>query len=93
MDLAGRPATDLWAAVQENVEQPHEARLMDFEARITDGADGDRAGEALKEGKVDMDVEPLGLVTGEAISNLAERVAHGIEVIEPLAQAEVVEVV
>ena len=59
VDLPGGPAADLRAAMQEDLEQAHDARLMDFEAGIADGADGDRAGKALQEGKVDVDVEPL----------------------------------
>ena len=47
MDLPGCPAADLGAAVQKDLEQAHDARLMDFEARIADGSDGDRAGKAL----------------------------------------------
>ena len=42
VDLPGRPATDLTAAMEENLEQAHDARLMDFEAGIADGADSDR---------------------------------------------------
>jgi hypothetical protein len=44
MDLAGGPAADLRAAMEENLEQTDDARLMDFEAGIADGADSDRAG-------------------------------------------------
>jgi len=40
--------------MEENLEQAHDARLMDFEAGIADGADSDRVGKALEEGKVDM---------------------------------------
>jgi len=46
VDLPGRPATDLRAAMEENLEQAHDARLMDFEAGIADGADSDRVGKA-----------------------------------------------
>jgi hypothetical protein len=47
MDLPGRPAAELRASMQETLEQTHDARLMDLEAGITEGADADRAGEAL----------------------------------------------
>ena len=40
-----------------------------------------------------MDVEPFGLITGEAVGNRLEGGAHGIEMIEPLAQTKVIEVV
>ena len=38
--------------MEENLEQAHDARLMDFEAGIADGTDSDRVGKALEEGKV-----------------------------------------
>ena len=38
VDLPGRPATDLRAAMEENLEQAHDARLMDFEAGRADTA-------------------------------------------------------
>ena len=93
MDLAGCPAADLRAAMQENLEQAHDARLVDLEAGVADRADGDRAREALEEREVDVDVEPFGLITGEAVGNRLEGGAHGIEMIEPLAQTKVIEVV
>jgi hypothetical protein len=49
MDLPGRPTADLRAAMQENLEQAHDARLMDFKTRVANGADGDRAGKALEQ--------------------------------------------
>ena len=93
VDLPGRPATDLRAAMEENLEQAHDARLMDFEAGIADGADSDRVGKALEEGKVDMAVEPFCLEAGEAVGDRLEGCAYGVEMVEPLPQAEVVEVV
>ena len=55
--------------MEENLEQAHDARLMDFEAGIADGADSDRVGKALEEGKVDMAVEPFCLEAGEAVGD------------------------
>jgi hypothetical protein len=40
-----------------------------------------------------MHVEPLGLEAGEAIRDRLEGCAYGVEMVEPLPQAEVVEVV
>jgi hypothetical protein len=79
--------------MQEHFEQTHDARLMDFEAGVADGADGDGLSEALKEGKVDVAVEPFGLEAGEAVGDRLEGCAYGVEMVEPLPQAEVVEVV
>src|SRR5215472_2105572 len=69
MDLAGRPAADLRAAMQENLEQADDARLVDFETGIADGTECDWSGEALEEREVNVDVEPFGLIAGEAIGD------------------------
>src|SRR6516164_4026260 len=66
MDLLGRPASDLRAAVQEDFHQPDDARLVDLDAGIAHRADGNRQGNALQQRKVPVNVEPLGLVRGEA---------------------------
>src|SRR5208337_1284097 len=93
MDLPGRPAADLRTAMQEDLEQADDARLVDLEAGITHRADRDRIGEALQQREIDMHVEPLGLQAGEAIRDRLEGGPHGIEMVEPLAQAEVGEIV
>ena len=75
--------------MQENLQQPDNPGVVDFDAGIADRADGDREGDPLQQRKVDMDVEPLGLEAGEAIGNGLELFADGIEMIEPFLQAEV----
>jgi hypothetical protein len=67
--------------------------VLDLDAGISDGADGDRQGHPLQERKVDMDVEPLGLEAGEAADNGLELVTHLVEMLQALSQTEVVEVV
>src|SRR6201993_5515040 len=42
VDLLGGPAADLSAAVQEDLEQADDARVVDFDPGIADRADGDR---------------------------------------------------
>jgi hypothetical protein len=70
--------------MQEHLEETHDPRLVDLEAGVTDRADADRTGEAMDEREVDVDVEPLGPVTGEAVGDRLEGGAHGLEMIEPL---------
>src|ERR1700694_4871945 len=45
MDLPGRPAADLRATVQEDLEQAHNTRLVEFEAGVGARTAGGRAGE------------------------------------------------
>jgi hypothetical protein len=61
VDLLGRPATDVRSTVQEDLQQPDDAGVVDLDAGIAHRADGDRQGDALQERKVDVNVEPLGL--------------------------------
>src|SRR5271166_892815 len=93
MHLPGRPAADLRTAMQEDFEQADDPRLVDLEAGITHRADRDRMGEALQQREIDMHVEPLGLEAGEAIGDRLEGGPHGVEMVEPLKQAEVGEIV
>ena len=93
VDLLGRPAADLRTAMQEDLEQADDARLVDLEAGLTHRADRDRMGEALQQREIDMHVEPLGLEAGEAVGDRLEGGAHGVEMVEPLKQAEVGEIV
>jgi len=82
MDLLGSPAADMAAAMQEDFEQADDARVVDFDAGITNCADGDGEGETLQQWEVDMDVEPLRLETGEAASDGVEPLAHVLEMIQ-----------
>src|ERR1700730_3446433 len=61
MDLLGRPAAEVRAAVQEHYHQPDDAGLVDLDAGIAHRAYGDREGDALQQRKVDVNVEALRL--------------------------------
>lgn len=93
VDLLGGPAADMTAAVQEDFKQADDARVVDLDPGIADRADGDWQGEALQQGKVDMDIEPLRLAAGEAICDGLEPLAHGMEMIQSLPEMEIGEVV
>src|SRR5262249_46551524 len=91
MDLLGRPASDLRAAVQEDFHQPDDARLVDLDAGIAHRADGNRQGNALQQRKVPVNVEPLGLGRGEAAGNGLELLPDRIEILQALLETEVPE--
>jgi hypothetical protein len=75
-DLLGRPAADLIAAVQQHFQQADDTRVVDLDAGMADGADGDRQSDPLEQWEVDVNVEPLGLKGSEAVGNGQERLAH-----------------
>jgi hypothetical protein len=89
MDLLGRPAADLGAAVQENVHKADDARLMDLDTGIADRAFGDGQRDALEQRKVDVNVEPLGLVGGEAAGDGLEPLPDLSEIVQALFETEV----
>jgi hypothetical protein len=93
VDFLRGPTANEGAGIQQDLEEADHARILDLDAGISDRADSDRQGDALQERKVDMDVEPLGLEAGEAADDGLELVAHLIEMVQPFAQTEVVEVV
>src|SRR6516162_9647765 len=81
------------AAMQEDFEEADDAGIVDLDARVAHRADGDRQGEALQEREVDVDVEPLCLETGEAVGDVLEAFADGLEMVQPFLEAEIDEVV
>ena len=93
VDLLGRPAADVSAAMQHDFEQADDPGVVDFDAGVAHGADGDRQRNPLQQREIDMDVEPLGLEAGEAVGDGLERVADRIEMVQPFSQPEVGEVV
>jgi hypothetical protein len=93
MDLLGSPAAEVSAAMQENLEEPNDSFVLDFDAGIADRTDGDRHRHPLQKREVDVNVEPLGLEAGEAASDDFEGLADGVEIVQSLFKTEVVEVV
>ena len=79
VNLACRPAADLGAGVQENLEQADDPGVLDFDAGVADRADGNGQGDALQQGKVGVDVEPLSLETGKSADSALELVADLIQ--------------
>src|SRR5215831_15416825 len=93
VDVAGGPAADLRAGVQKNLEETDDTGVVDFDARVAHRAEGNREGDLLQQRKVGVDVEPLRLETGEPADDAVELVADLVEMIEPLFETEIVEVV
>src|SRR5215813_1003479 len=92
VDLACRPATDLGAGMQKDLKQADDSGVLDFDAGVADRADRNRERDPLQQRKVGVDVEPLGLEAGEPADAL-KLVADLIEMVEPLFETEIVEVV
>src|SRR5260370_41346962 len=70
-----------------------DARVVDLDPGVAHRADGDGQGEALQQRKVDVDIEPLRLETGEAGSDGLEALANGLEMVQSLPETEIVQVV
>jgi hypothetical protein len=70
VNVPGSPCAEAVAAMQQNFEQPDDAGLMDLDTGVVNRADGDRQSDALQQRKAHMDVQPLGLESGETIGLL-----------------------
>ena len=93
MNVLGGPAAEVIATMQKNLQEPDGAGLMDLDTRITDRACDDRQGHALQQREVHVDVQPLGLKSGETIRDRQELVAHGVQVFQAFPEAKVAEVI
>ena len=80
-----------WVAACKGTSSRRMIRVSD--AGVADRADGNGQGDALQQGKVGVDVEPLGLETGKPADDGLEPVADLIQMIQSLLETEVVEVV
>ena len=65
--VLGAPAAEVVAPMQQHLQEPAEAPFMKLDPGVVDRADGDRQGEALQKREVHVDVQPLGLQSGETI--------------------------
>jgi len=79
--------------MQENLHQPNDACVVDFDSGIANQADGDRQGQPLQQREIHMNVERLSLEAGEVVGDGVEPFAYGVQVIESFLQAEVAQVV
>ncbi len=93
VDLPGGPAPEGAAVMEENLQEPDDPGVVEFDARITDRADVDGQGDPLQQGKVHMYIQALCLEAGEAVRDGLESLTDGIKMIEPFLQAEVAQVV
>ena len=93
VDFLRGPAADVSAAMQQNLEEPNDSCVLDFDAGIADRTDSDRQRNPLQKREVDVNVEPLGLEAGEAAGDDFEGLADGVEIVQTLFETEVVEVV
>lgn len=66
---------------------------MEFDSGISDRPDGDGQSQALEQREIDMDVQALRLEVGKAVRDGLEFLAHRIQVIQALLEAEVAQVV
>ena len=93
VDLIGSPASDMSAAMEENLAQADDASIVDFDAGIADRADGDGQSNPLQERKVDVDIEPLRLEARETVGDGLERLTDCIEMVQAFLETKVAEVV
>ena len=57
VDFLRGPAADVSTAMQQNLEEPNDASVVDFDTGIADRTDGDRQRHPLQKREVDVNVE------------------------------------
>src|SRR6202049_2457859 len=93
VNVLGAPGAEIVAAMQQNLQEPDDARLVDLDTCIVDRACGDRQGDALEQREVDVDVQPLRLEAGETIGDRQELGAHGVQVLQAFPETKVAKVI
>src|SRR5487761_929598 len=93
VNLFRGPAGDVAAPMQEDFQQPDDPGFMDFDAGIANRTAGNRKSLALQRRDVHMDVEPLRLAAGETVGDDLKLLAHRLQMVQTLLQAEVAQVV
>src|SRR5271169_1358829 len=91
VNVLGAPAAEIVATMQQNLQEPDNASLMDLYAGIADRPCGNRQGDALTQREVHVDVQPMGLESGETIRDRQELGAHGVQVLQTFPEAKVAE--
>ena len=93
VDLTEAPSTQLGAAVEQNFHEAEHAGVLDLNARDFGVSRGDGQSQTLEQGKVDVDIESLGLEFSETIGNGRQGLTNGFQVIQGFFQSEVLQVV
>jgi hypothetical protein len=93
VNVLGAPVAEIVAAVQQNLHESDDARLVDLDTRIVNRACGDRQGDALEQREFDVDVQPLRLEAGATIRDRQELGAHGVQVLQAFPETKVAYVI
>jgi hypothetical protein len=91
VNLGRPPAGELRSAVQQDLHQAQQARVLDLDARDFRVARRCGLGQLLKQGEVDMDVEEVGFEGGQPIGHDHQFVTERRQLLEPLVQPEILE--
>ena len=92
--LFGAPAGDhRTTAVQQHFQQAEDAGVVDFDAGIADRAGDHGQSDPLQQRKVDVNVQPLGLESGEPAGHREQLFAHRGEIVQAFLEAEIGQVV
>ena len=93
VDLNGTPPAQQAPTMQQHLEQTDEAGVVNLQAWISHRADLNRQGDPLQLGEVDVNVQPLCPMGGEATGNLLESFADRVQVIKVFLEPEIGQVV
>src|SRR6266851_8432716 len=93
VDLAGTPSPELGAAVEQDFHKAKHTGVLDLDARDADVSRGDGQSQTLEQGKVDVDIQSLGLEFSETIGDGGQSLTDGFQVVQRFFQTEVFQVI
>src|SRR5207253_6206725 len=87
MDLAGAPSAELGTAVEQDFHKAEHAGVLDLDAGDFGVSRGNGKSQTLEEGKVDVDIEGLGLELSETVGDGGQGLADRFQVIQGFFQS------
>ncbi len=93
MQVMGSPRGDTGSRMDEDFHEADQAGVMDFDSGDFGMTGDDGQSQTLEEGEIDIDLEGLSLKGGETVGDGQEFGAYGCQMLGPLFEKEVLEVV
>lgn len=93
VEVGGAPTGQFHAMVEKDLHQSQDSRVVNLDARDARPACRDRVGEALEQGKIDVDVQAIGMGGGQAVSHVDEPATQGGQLVEAFGQPEITEAI
>src|SRR5215467_365201 len=93
IDMAGTPASELSAAMEQDFHEAEHAGVLDLDTRDFGASRRNGESQALEEGEIDVDIQGLGLKVGKTIGDRGQGLTDAFQVFQGLVQSKIFQVV